>query len=79
MRMFYADTAFDGNSNLSVECGFSFFGPDHLLSGTDMPFDVENGGLSIRETIAGSEKMDIAEPVRQKIYEDNARQLLHIG
>jgi hypothetical protein len=35
--MFYADTALDGNSNYSLECGLAFFGEDHILFGTDMP------------------------------------------
>ena len=55
--MFYADTALDGNSNYSLECGLAFFGEDHILFGTDMPFDVENGGISIRETIRAIDNM----------------------
>jgi uncharacterized protein len=78
MRMFYADTALNGNSNYSMECGLAFFGEDHLLFGTDMPYDVENGEVCIRETIKGIEKMGLPESTRQKIYEGNARRLLHL-
>ncbi len=76
--MFYADTAIVGNSNYSMECGLAFFGEDHLLFGTDMPYDVENGGVSIRETIKGIEGMGLPGPTKQKIYEGNARRLLHL-
>jgi uncharacterized protein len=78
LKMFYADTALDGNSNLSMECGLAFFGEDHILFGTDMPYDVENGGVAIRETINGIEKMGLPAETKQKIYEGNARRLLHL-
>ena len=77
-KMFYADTALDGNSNYALECGLAFFGEDHILFGTDMPYDVENGGVSIRETINGIEKMNLSEATKKKIYEGNARRLLHL-
>jgi aminocarboxymuconate-semialdehyde decarboxylase len=76
--MFYADTALGGNSNHSMECGLAFFGEDHILFGTDMPYDVENGGVAIRETIRGIEQMGLPEAIKQKIYEGNARRLLHL-
>jgi len=78
LKMFYADTALDGNSNYSLECGLAFFGEDNVLFATDMPYDVENGGFSIRETINGIEKMALSDSTKKKIYEDNARRLLHL-
>ena len=45
-RMFYGDTALFGPAH-AVECGLEFFGADHVLFGTDMPFDPE-GGPGIR-------------------------------
>ncbi|MBI4463193.1 MAG: amidohydrolase, partial [Acidobacteria bacterium] len=41
-RMFYADTAVFGATQ-ALECGIGFFGADHVLFGSDMPFDPENG------------------------------------
>ena len=76
-RMFYADTALNGNPS-ALRCAFEFFGEDHLLFGTDMPYDVENGTVSIRQTIDAVEKMGISEPAKRKIYEGNARRLLHL-
>jgi len=76
-RMFYADTALNGNPS-ALRCGLEFFGEDHLLFGTDVPYDVENGGVSIRETVRAIEAMGASESVRNKIYEGNARRLLHL-
>lgn len=79
LRMFYADTALDGNSNHALECGLAFFGVDHVLFGTDMPYDVENGGVSIRETVRAIDGMKLSDSTRAKIYEGNARRLLHLS
>jgi len=78
LKMFYADTAVNGNSHHTLECGLSFFGEDHVLFGTDMPYDVDNGGLSISEAIDGIEKMDLPKSTKEKIYQGNARRLLHL-
>ena len=76
-KMFYGDTALNGNTS-ALMCGYHFFGEDHLLFGTDMPFDVENGALSIRETIEAIEGMEIPLSSKKKIYEGNARRLLRL-
>jgi uncharacterized protein len=76
-KMFYNDTAINGNTS-GLMCGYDFFGEDHLLFGTDMPYDVENGAASIRQTIKAIEEMNIPESSKKKIYEGNARNLLHL-
>ena len=76
-RMFYADTALNGGPS-ALRCGLEFFGEDHLVFGTDMPYDVENGSLSMRQTIDAIEKMGVSSSAKQKIYEGNARKLLHL-
>jgi hypothetical protein len=43
-----------------------------------MPFDIGNGAFSMRETIAAIEGMDIPLLSKKKIYEENARKLLHL-
>jgi aminocarboxymuconate-semialdehyde decarboxylase len=78
LKMFYADTALHGNSNYALECGLAFFGEDQLLFATDMPFGGDNGAVSIRGTISGIDKMAISDDTRKKIYEGNARRLLHL-
>jgi aminocarboxymuconate-semialdehyde decarboxylase len=76
-KMFYNDTALNGNTS-GLMCAYQFFGEDHLLFGTDMPYDIENGGVAIRETIKAIEGMNIPESSKKKIYEGNAHKLLHL-
>ena len=76
-RMFYNDTALSGNAS-GLKCGYDFFGEDHLLFGSDMPYDVGNGAIAIRQTIEAIEGMNIPESSKKKIYEGNARNLLHL-
>ena len=54
------------------------FGIDHLLFGTDMPFDEEIGAFSVRNTINSVEHMNIPNSEKQLIYEGNARRLLRL-
>ena len=76
-RMFYNDTALNGNPS-ALMCGYDFFGEDHLLFGSDMPYDVQYGALSIRQTIEAIDSMAIPESSKKKIYEGNARKLLNL-
>ncbi|MBA7489763.1 hypothetical protein ES702_00297 [subsurface metagenome] len=76
-RMFHNDTALNGGTS-SLMCGYDFFGAEHLLFGTDMPFDIELGNLNINKTIEAVEQMAIPDLDKKKLFEDNARRLLHI-
>jgi aminocarboxymuconate-semialdehyde decarboxylase len=76
-RMFYGDTALFGPAH-AVECGLDFFGADHVLFGTDMPFDPEGGPGFVRDTIAAMERIRVSDAERQQIYEGNARRLLRL-
>jgi aminocarboxymuconate-semialdehyde decarboxylase len=77
LRMFYNDTALNGNPS-ALNLALEFFGEDRILFGTDLPYDIENGRLSVRQTIDAIEKMAAAESTKQKIFEGNARRLLHL-
>lgn len=74
-KMFYTDTAISGSTS-GLMCGHDFFGADHLLFGTDMPYDSEHGSRLIRETIQSVEQMTISNLEKQMIYEGNANRLL---
>jgi predicted TIM-barrel fold metal-dependent hydrolase len=77
-KMFYTDTAIYGNPS-ALMCGYTFFGADHLLFGVDFPLgDTEFGDRNYRQTINAIEQMDIPTADRKKIYEDNARSLMHL-
>jgi predicted TIM-barrel fold metal-dependent hydrolase len=77
-RMFYCDTAIQGNT-AALMCAWEFFGPDHMVFATDTPYDNELGARVYRETIAAVQAMPIDEVSRVKIFEGNARQLFRLG
>jgi predicted TIM-barrel fold metal-dependent hydrolase len=76
-KMFYNDTAIYGNTS-ALMCGYAFSGPDHVVFGTDFPYDSELGDRYTRQTIEAVERMTISEQDRKKIFEDNARRLLRL-
>ncbi|MBI4483361.1 MAG: amidohydrolase [Acidobacteria bacterium] len=76
-RMFYGDTALFG-ALAAMECGLAFFGADHVLFGTDMPFDPEKGPGFVRDTIRCMDQMRASPQDKAKIYEGNARRLLRL-
>ncbi len=76
-KMFYGDTALNG-SVAGLRCGYEFFGPDHLVFATDMPFDVEFGARGTRKTIESVEALGLASADKKKVYEENAMKLLRL-
>lgn len=78
VRRFYADTASFG-SQAAIECGRAFFGVDHLLFGTDMPFDPEEGPAYVRDTLAAIRNMDLTEEQRHQVLCGNAERLLGLS
>jgi predicted TIM-barrel fold metal-dependent hydrolase len=76
-RMFYGDTALNGNS-AGLMCGYDFFGAGHIVFATDFPYDDEEGERFTREVIRAVESMTIPDEQKRMIFEDNARKLLHL-
>jgi aminocarboxymuconate-semialdehyde decarboxylase len=76
-RMFYADTSVNG-SRSATRCGLDFFGPDHVLFGTDCPFDPEGGPLFVREIIKTIDSLKLKEGDRRKLYFGNAIRMLRL-
>jgi aminocarboxymuconate-semialdehyde decarboxylase len=76
-RMFYGDTALFGAWH-AMESGLEFFGADHVLFGTDFPFDPERGPGFIRDTIGAMERLRASADDKALIYEGNARRLLRL-
>ncbi len=74
-KRFYGDTVFSGAKG-PLECALEFFGLDHILFGTDMPFGVEGGEMFVRETIADVESLDLTTAQREALFEANARRVL---
>lgn len=76
-KMFYYDTSLYGNSPALMN-GFSFCGAEHMLFGTDFPYDSQFGERYTRQTIEAVERMDIEALDKKKIFEDNAKKLLRL-
>jgi predicted TIM-barrel fold metal-dependent hydrolase len=76
-RMFYCDTAIQGNTP-ALMCAYDFFGADHMLFATDAPYDNQLGERVCRETIAGVQAMDIDDAAKHKIFEGNARRMFRL-
>jgi predicted TIM-barrel fold metal-dependent hydrolase len=77
-HMFYNDTAVYGDTP-ALMCCHAFFGAEHMLFGTDMPYDSEFGFRYVRQTIKAIEEMDISDGEKKLIFEDNARRLLRLS
>ena len=71
-RMFYGDTALFG-AVPAMRCGIDYFGADHVLFGTDMPFVGQ-----ISDTLNGIAQLGLSDADRHAIMEGNARRLLAI-
>jgi len=76
-RMFYNDTAIYKNTP-ALMCCYAFFGAEHMLFGTDMPYDSQFGLRQVREVISSVEEMGISDAEKKLIFEDNARRLLRL-
>ncbi|MGH3241006.1 MAG: amidohydrolase family protein [Spirillospora sp.] len=77
-RRFYADTSLSG-SDIGTRCGLDFFGADHVVFGTDCPFDPEGGPLYVRETIRVLDALDITGDERDRIYHRNILRLMRLS
>jgi len=60
-------------------CGFNVFGPDHVVFATDYPYGRNKGEYFLESRRRFVDKAHIDTEARQKIYEDNAKQLLQLG
>ena len=76
-RMFYNDTAVMGSVG-AMHAAYAFFGPDHLLFGTDSPFDTRGGEIFTRETIFTIDALPIPPREKQAIFADNIKRLCRL-
>ncbi len=73
-RRFYADTALFGAPH-AVRCVIDFFGPDHVLFGTDMPLGPVD---SIARTIEDINSCELDDTDRALVCAGNAARLLRL-
>jgi predicted TIM-barrel fold metal-dependent hydrolase len=75
-RKFYVDTAVYG-STPALMCSHEFFGPDHILFGTDSPLGPDFGLTA--QTIDSIQRMAVPDVDKEKIFSQNAVRLLKIA
>jgi predicted TIM-barrel fold metal-dependent hydrolase len=78
-KKFYADTVL-GGSTPALMCGHTFFGPDHMLFGSDYPYPggPEHGDVALGEVIRSVEMMDVPKGEKTGIFSRNARRILRL-
>jgi aminocarboxymuconate-semialdehyde decarboxylase len=75
-RRFYGDLgAFSAGS---VNVARDFLGADHLLFGTDAPFDATGGRSSIRESIAAVRNSACTEAEKANIFTTNVERFFNL-
>jgi aminocarboxymuconate-semialdehyde decarboxylase len=74
-KMMYADTAMFGAAH-ALRCVIDFYGVDHVLFGSDSPFDPEKGPGYIRATIANIQEIGLSEADQDAVFRGNATRLL---
>jgi aminocarboxymuconate-semialdehyde decarboxylase len=77
LRKFHNDTALYGCTP-ALMCGYAFFGADHILFGTDMPLGSRPAGF-VEWTLRAIDQMDIFKTEKDKIYLENAVDLLRLS
>ena len=74
-RDFYADTAVSG-SLPAHELGYSFFGDDRLVFGTDYPFGPRRGRKWVEAGLRNVDDMRVSDETRRRILADNLLELV---
>lgn len=75
--MFYGDTALYGDM-AGLMCGYDFLGAEHILFGTDFPYDLVGGDKWIRKTIDAIYSMPVSDSDKNMIFEGNAKLILKL-
>ena len=76
-RSFYGDTS--TFTAASIECACDFFGTDHIVFGSDAPFDAEGGRFSVRESTRAVEKARLSGADKKKIFHQNFERLFRLS
>lgn len=77
-KKFYVDTATQGFEPLLIQNAYMFFGVDHVLFGTDVPFD-DKGGYNFTEgSIDSINATFISDEDKEKIFYKNIKNIIRI-
>ncbi|MBI5827974.1 MAG: amidohydrolase [Chloroflexi bacterium] len=76
-KMFYVDTVQAWKP--ALQCASEFFGPEHVVYGSDFPWGPEGGERYIQNSLAAIEALDVTLEERRRILADNARVLFGVA
>ena len=62
----------------ALQMGLTMFGADHIMFGTDCPFDPEGGPMFIREGIRAINSLKLSDADLRKLYYANAIEMLRL-
>ncbi|WP_231189411.1 amidohydrolase family protein [Haladaptatus sp. DYF46] len=74
-KMFNVDTATMGSTS-ALMATYEFYGPENMVFGTDMPFDIEGGEITTSVTDNAVLQMDIPKKEKEQIFSKNINRLL---
>lgn len=74
-RKFYGDAVLYG-SVPSLRTVYEFYGPDHLIFGTDYPYGGDNGQDFMQACTEAMEELDIPDKDKEKIFSKNIHDLI---
>jgi predicted TIM-barrel fold metal-dependent hydrolase len=75
-RRFYCDTAASGFAPKVLKMALDFFGPEHVLFGSDAPFDVQDGQIFVADTLRSINALPIAPETRAAVLWKNAMRII---
>jgi aminocarboxymuconate-semialdehyde decarboxylase len=76
-RMFYVDTAIQGSrGGMLASC--AFYGPEHILFGTDTPYASADGKGNAAAVIDSVQALDVTAEQKEQIMSGNLRRILGI-
>jgi predicted TIM-barrel fold metal-dependent hydrolase len=75
-RKFYGDTS--TFTSASIDCACDFLGADHIIFGTDAPFDTEGGRFSVRESTNAVSQSSQSAANKSQIFYKNFETLFRV-
>lgn len=75
-KKFYVDTATQCYNPEALQLAVNFFGADHVMFGTDLPMDAEEGAIMSIGSDRSVAELKVTEEQRMKIYSGNAERVV---
>lgn len=76
LRRFYADTATFGSAT-AIRAGLDYFGLEHMLFASDMPFDPEQGPGNIQRGLQAIAELNLTPIEKEQLLNGNATRLFN--